>query len=104
MVLVPAVLMVTANVLVPATRAALAGRVAFTSLDVMAMVFVVLTTFQLASTPLTVKFIAAPAVCAVGVPVLPLADPGSAVSPGKIVCILVNVPGITVNVPKFEDP
>ena len=51
---VPAVLLVTLKVLVPATRAALAGKVALASLEVIATVSLVLTRFQLASTALTV--------------------------------------------------
>ena len=42
-----------------------------------------LTRFQFASTALTVTLNAPPAVCAVGVPVLPVAVPGAAVSPGR---------------------
>ena len=50
----PTVLRVTLNVLVPATRAALAGRVAAGSLEVIPTVWIELTTFQLASTALTI--------------------------------------------------
>ena len=70
-VLLPTVLRVTLNVLVPATRAALAGRVAATSVEVIPMVWVELTTFQLASTALTMMVNGAPAPSVVGVPVLP---------------------------------
>src|SRR5207237_981742 len=54
------------------------------------------TRFQLASTALTVTLNAAPAVCAVGAPVLPVALPGEAVSPGARICNLVNAPTFTV--------
>ena len=37
-----------------------------------------------------------PAVCAVGVPVLPVAVPGAAVSPGISNCSFVNAPTLTV--------
>src|SRR5205814_819260 len=96
-VAVPAVLNVTLKIFVPATSAALAGSVAFVSLEVMPAACVLLTTFQSASTALTVTLNAAPAVCAVGVPVLPLALPADAVSPGIRSCSFVNAPGTTVN-------
>src|SRR5205823_13083203 len=79
---VPTVLSVTEKVAVPAVRAAFIGSVALTSLDVIAAVSVLLTTFQFASTAFTVTLNALPAVCAAGEPVLPLAVPGAAVSPG----------------------
>src|SRR5262249_41739483 len=77
----PTVLRVTLNVCAPLRRAVLAGRPAFTSLEVMAIVSLVLTTFQLASTALTVTLKAVPAVWAEGVPVLPVLVPAAAVSP-----------------------
>ena len=57
-----------------------------------------LTRFQLASTALTTipLAMAVPAVCSVGVPVLPVAVPGMAVSPGSSSCSLVTGPGLTV--------
>ena len=58
----PAVLNVTENVWVPAARAAFDGSVAFASLEVMAIVSVDETRFQLASTSLTVTEKLAPAV------------------------------------------
>src|SRR4029077_6649818 len=77
--------------------AALAGSVAFASLDVIPDVSVtVLTRFQTESTALTVAVKATPVVCAVGVPVLPLAVPGAAVSPGISSCTFVNAPALTV--------
>src|SRR5258708_39537432 len=51
--------------------------------------------FQLASTALTVTVKAAPAVCAVGAPVLPLAVPGAAVSPGTSNWSLARAPAFT---------
>src|SRR5438093_224304 len=93
----PAVLRVTLKFLVPATSAALAGRIALLSLDVIPILSItVLTRFQLASTALTVTVNAVPAVCAMGEPVLPVAVPGAAVSPGTNSCSLVNDPGLTV--------
>ena len=81
----------------PATSAALAGRVALASVEVMpAVSVIVLTRFQLASTALTVTLKALPAVWAEGVPVLPVALPGAAVSPGSKSWSLVNVPATTV--------
>jgi len=50
----PTVFSVTLKVFVPATIAAFAGRVAFASVDVRPTVFVLLTTFQFASTAFTV--------------------------------------------------
>ena len=93
----PAVGNVTANVRVPAARAAFGGRVAFASLDVMPNVSVTeLTTFQFASTAFTVTLNAVPAARDVGVPVLPAVEPGAAVSPGSRICSFVNAPGLTV--------
>src|SRR2546428_13844779 len=81
-VALPAVLSVTLRLLVPFTRVALAGNPALASLDVIPTVSLVLTTFQLASTALTATLKAVPAVWPDGVPALPLAVPGAAVSPG----------------------
>src|SRR5947207_3063849 len=68
-VAVPAVLSVKVKLLVPATSAAVGGRVAAVSLEVIATVSVTVpTTFQFASTALTVTLNADPAACAVGVP------------------------------------
>ena len=52
------------------------------------------TIFQLASTPFTVTLKAIPAVLADAEPVLPLAEPGDAVSPGNNTCNLANVPAL----------
>jgi len=92
----PTVLSVTLRVLLPLTRAALAGSAAFASLELMDTVSFVLTTFQLASTALTTTLKAVPAVCAEGVPVFPAVVPGAAVSPGASNCSLTNVPELTV--------
>ena len=78
-----AVASVTLSCFVPATSGVLAGSVAFASLDDSETESVtVLTRFQFASTALTVTVNAVPAVLAVGVPVLPVAVPAAAVSPG----------------------
>src|SRR2546426_316983 len=62
----------------------------------MPAVWVLLTAFQLASTALTVTLKAVPALCAVGVPVLPVALPGAAVSPGTSTCSFVKAAALTV--------
>src|SRR5712691_6814361 len=54
------------------------------------------TRFQLASTALTVTLNGASAVSAVGVPVLPVAVPGEAVSPGINSCSFAKAPAFTV--------
>ncbi len=81
-VFAPAVLKVTLKFFVPPTSAAFAGRIALASLDVIATESVAVTGFQFASTAFTVTVRKEPAVWAVGLPVLPLAVPGAAVSPG----------------------
>src|SRR5213596_881697 len=91
----PVVLRVTLTVRVPAAKAPLAGRTAAESLEVIPTVFVLLTRFQAASTDRIVTLNAVPAVCAVGVPVLPLAVPGAAVSPGTNSCNLANAAPLT---------
>src|SRR5260370_15323587 len=85
-VAMPAVLSVTLKVLLPLTRAALGGKDALASLEAIAMVSLVFTTFQFESTALTVTLKAVPAVCATGTPVLPLAVAGAAGSPGARSC------------------
>src|SRR5262249_10902109 len=95
-VAVPAVFSVTLATLLPLTSAPLPGSVAFASLEVIETVSFVLTTFQFASTAFTVTLKAVPAVSAVGVPVLPLAEPGAAVSPGVNSCSLAKAPAFTV--------
>src|SRR5206468_3998931 len=97
MVAVPTVLRVTLKVCVPALSAALTGSVALLSEEVMPAVSVtVLTRFQLASTALTVTVNAVPAAWAVGVPVLPVAVPGAAVSPGTNNWSFTKAPALTV--------
>ena len=82
----PAVLNVRLNARLPLTNAPFAGRIAFGSLEVMAMVSFVLMMFQKTSTAFTVALKAVPADCASGLPVLPETDPGAAVSPGRSSC------------------
>src|SRR6266478_3890136 len=67
-------------------------------LVIVTLVVAVVMTFQLASTAFTVMplAIAVPAVCAVGVPVLPEAVPGAAVSPGTNNCNFTKTPAFTV--------
>src|SRR5437667_390496 len=90
-VALPAVLSATLKVWVPAASAALAGALALASLSPMLTVSLTLfTRFQFASTALTVTLKAVPAIRAVGVPVLPDALPGEAVSPGASNCNFVN--------------
>src|SRR5439155_23016924 len=96
-VCVPAVLSVTLTVRVPADNAPLTGKLALESLEVMPTVWLLLTRFQYASTALTVALKAVPAPWAVGVPVLPVAVPGAAVSPGTSNCIFTNAPALTVS-------
>src|SRR3954454_10656277 len=91
-----AVSAVTENVFVPATSAAFAGSAAFKSELVIAIVSVEVTEFQFASTALTVTVKLEPAVCADGLPVLPEADPGAAVSPGISSCSFANAPALRV--------
>ena len=94
----PTVLSVTLNVLVPETSAALAGKVALLSEELRPTVSaIVLTRFQLASTALTVTLNGVPAACGLGVPVLPLAVPGAAVSPGTSNWSLLKTAELTAN-------
>src|SRR5437773_1023917 len=96
-VLLPAAFKLMLKVRGPATSAALAGRTAFASEEVVPTVSVmVVTGFQLASTALTVTLNGVPEVCAVGVPVLPVAVPGAAVSPGRRICSLANAPAVAM--------
>jgi len=89
------VLSVTLKVLVPATRAAFAGRLALPSLEVIPTVCVELTTFQSGSTAFTVTVNAVPPCWLLGVPVFPLVAPAAAVSPGTRSCSFVNEPAVT---------
>src|SRR5216684_4235939 len=94
---VVAVLKVTLKATVPAVRAVLAGRTGFGAEEVMPTVsLIVLTTFQFASTAFTVTLNAVPAVCALGVPVLPVAEPGAEVWPGANNCSFTNPAALTV--------
>src|SRR5882724_6946428 len=79
----------------PLTTLALAGNTAFGSVELIPTTSLVLTTFQFASTALTLIAKEAPAVCVIGVPVFPLTVPGAAVSPGSSNCNRVNVPEVT---------
>src|ERR1051326_4321069 len=95
-VTLPAVFKVTLKVLLPETNAPLAGKVAFRSLGVRPAVSVTLfTRSQLASTSLTVTLNDVPAAWPLGVPVLPVALPGAAVSPGTRICNLAKDPTLT---------
>lgn len=77
------------------------GSVADPSDDVIATVGVADdTTFQFASTAFTVTDTDDPAVTAVGEPDLPVAVPGSAVSPGSSTCNFDAEPAVTLNVPE----
>src|SRR5947207_2807839 len=92
----PAVLSVTLKVFTPETNEALTGKTALASLELMLTVSVTLVIrFQFASTARTVVVNAAPAVWANGVPVLPAAVPGAAVSPGASNCSFTKLPAIT---------
>src|ERR1041384_1229146 len=82
-VALPKVLRVTLKLFVPATSAALAGKLALASEELIpAESVAVFTRFQFASTAFTVTLKAVPAFWATGVPVLPATEPGAAVSPG----------------------
>src|ERR1041385_6191829 len=107
-VALPDVFRVTLKLLLPLTSAALAGNAALRSLEVIEIVSLVFTTFQFASTALTVTLKAAPAVCDMGDPVLPLAVPGAAVSPGTSSCSFAKAAELTTTfdevVPANEPP
>src|SRR5438128_239380 len=80
---VPDVLRVIPKVPVPLTSGALGGRKALPSDEVIPTLSLTLVIkFQLASTALTVTLKGVAAVCGDTSPVLPLAVPGAAVSPG----------------------
>src|SRR6266404_3845763 len=94
-------LSVTLNCRVPAASAAFAGNVAVKSVELIPTVSVVVATmFQLASTALTVTLKAVSGDWTLGVPVLPLAVAGAAVSPGANTCNCVNGPALTAT---FEE-
>src|SRR5260221_1875973 len=93
---VPAVLRVTGRMPVPLLSAVFAGKAALMSEEVMPTESpTVGTTFQFASTALTVTAKGVPAVCAEGEPLLPVALPGEALSPGTRSCNLVKPPALT---------
>ena len=92
----PLVLKETIKDRVPFKSGELAGKVALVVEEVIPTLSLTLvSTFQLASTALTVTLNAVLASCATGVPVLPLAVPAAAVSPGTNSCSLVNGPALT---------
>ncbi len=81
----------------PATSAALAGSAALASVEVMPTVSVELTTFQLASTALTVAVkAAARGLGGRGCRSCRMPLPGAAVSPGIRICSFENAPALTV--------
>ena len=92
----PAVLLVTATVRLPTESAPLAGKEAKASLATSFTTLLVLIKFQLASTERIVTLKTAPAVCAVGAPVLPVDVPGTGVSPGSSTCSFAKAPRFTV--------
>src|SRR6266487_4403873 len=97
-VALPTVLSVTLKVFVPNTSAALGGNVAVPAEEVVPTVSaMVLIRFQSASTALTVTLNGVPAACGLGVPVLPLAVPGAAVSPGTSNWSLLKTAELTAN-------
>ena len=93
---VPVVLRVTLKLPLPPDNAVFTGRLALLSVEVKPAVSVTVgTTFQFASTAFTVTLNAVPAVCALGVPVLPVPVPGAAVSPGSRICSFVKLDALT---------
>src|ERR1041385_1678436 len=72
------------------------GKVALESLEVMPTVSELLTRFQSASTERTVALNDVPSPWAAGVPVLPEAVPGAAVSPGTNSCSFAKAAAFTV--------
>src|SRR6266704_3849442 len=94
-VALPAVLKLTLKVWVPPLNAALAGKAALASLELIWTASAALARFQKASTALTVTVNGMPAVHAVGVPVLPALVPGAAISPGASNCNLARAAGLT---------
>jgi len=77
------------------------GKVALASLELRpTMSLTVLTTFHWESTALKITPKELPTVCPLGVPVLPDAVPGAAVSPGNSNCSLLNGPVPTTTLPE----
>jgi hypothetical protein len=92
----PAVLSVTLIDWVPELSAVPLGNKALGSVAVIATrSLAVETRFQFASTALTVRLKAVPAVRPPGTPVLPPVVPGAALSPGARICSLLNTPAPT---------
>ena len=84
--------------MVPASSGTLAGRTAKVSVELNETVFVIVgTRFQRASTALIVKSNGVATARAEAVPVLPVAVPGAAVSPGARICNLVKAPAVVVS-------
>ena len=84
------------KVWVPALRGASEGKLALLSLAATWTVsFAPVERFQFASTALTVTLKAVPAVCALAVPLLPVAVPAAALSPGIRTCSLAKAPAFT---------
>src|ERR1041384_2655118 len=97
----PLLLKNTGKICVPATSAVLAGKVAVGSVELKPTVSVTLVaTFQLLSTALTVTLNPLNALCALGVPVLPVGVPGAVVSPGTSSCNFVNAAAPTTMLPE----
>src|SRR5688572_13364966 len=94
---VPTVLRVTFNERNPFTSAPLTGVLAAPSLEVMRTLSALGTWFHQASVDHTLTANACPALCDDGVPVLPVALPGSAASPGTISWTRENAAGCTTN-------
>src|SRR5438445_8766803 len=89
----PLVLKETIKARVPFTSGELAGRVTLVVEEVIPTLSLTLVSaFQLASTALTVTLNVVLTICATGVPVLPLAVPAAALSPGANSCSLANTP------------
>src|SRR5688572_9182324 len=100
-VVAPGALKVRLKFCVPDTRAVFGGSVALGALEVIPTKSVTLfTTFQLASTALTVTLKGPSTDWAMGVPVLPLAVPGAALSPGTSSWSLVKGPTPTATLPE----
>src|SRR5438445_6355337 len=92
----PLVLKKTINARVPFTSEEPAGKVALVVEEVIPTVSLMLvSTFQLASTALTVTLNVVATICATGVPVLRLAVPAAALSAGTSRCCLGNGPAPT---------
>ncbi len=93
---VPLVLKEIVETCVPLVSAEFAGRLALLLEEVIPTMSLALADrFQLVSTALTVTLNALEATWARGVPVLPLAVPGAALSPGTNSCSLANGPALT---------